>query len=86
MKKTIRNIVLAVLVLGLAFSITGNWFLLSDNRHLNKKIDTLEKELSKYDEDYKMYYDLYNNCEFNLNETMKTLEEQTKELQSLKKN
>ena len=53
---------------------------------LNKKIDTLEKELSKYDEDYKMYYDLYNNCEFNLNETMKTLEEQTKELQSLKKN
>jgi hypothetical protein len=86
MKKTIRNIVLAVLVLGLAFSITGNWFLLSDNRHLNKKIDTLEKELGKYDEDYKMYYDLYDNCEFNLNETMKTLEEQTKELQSLKKN
>ena len=89
MKRIIRKIIPAIIILFLGASIIGNWFLLNQNFHLNKKIEELNKEAEKYqaiEEDYKSYFELYNNCEFNLSETMKTLEAQTKELEALKKN
>ena len=89
MKRIIRKILPFIIMSFLIASIIGNWFLLNHNTHLNKKIDELNKQVEKYqaiEEDYKSYYELYNNCEFNLNETMKTLEVQSKELESLKKN
>ena len=77
MKKKIRNLVLSIMILVLAFSLTGNWFLLNRNRHLNKKIDTLTEKAQAYDEieeDYIKYFDLYDKCEFDFNGTMETLE------------
>ena len=87
MKNKIRNLVLSIMVLVLAFSLTGNWFLLNRNHHLNKKIDTLAEKAQAYDEieeDYIKYFDLYDKCEFDLNGTMETLEVITKENATLK--
>lgn len=87
MKNKIRNLVLSIMILVLAFSLTGNWFLLNRNRHLNKKVDTLTEKAQAYDEieeDYIKYFDLYDKCEFDLNGTMETLEAITKENASLK--
>lgn len=87
MKNKIRNLVLSIMILILAFSLTGNWFLLNRNHHLNKKINTLTEKAQAYDEieeDYIKYFDLYDKCEFDLNGTMETLEVITKENATLK--
>lgn len=87
MKNKIRNLVLSIMILVLAFSLTGNWFLLNRNRHLNKRVDTLTEKAQAYDEieeDYIKYFDLYDKCEFDLNGTMETLEAITKENTTLK--
>ena len=87
MKNKIRNLVLSIMILVLAFSLTGNLFLLNRNRHLNKRVDTLTEKAQAYDEieeDYIKYFDLYDKCEFDLNGTMETLEAITKENAALK--
>lgn len=87
MKNKIKNLVLSIMILVLAFSLTENWFLLNRNHHLNKKIDTLTEKAQAYDkveEDYIKYFDLYDKCEFDLNGTMETLETITKENTTLK--
>ena len=87
MKNKIRNLVLSIMILVLAFSLTGNWFLLNRNSHLNKKVNTLTEKAQAYDEieeDYIKYFDLYDKCEFDLNGTMETLEAMTKENAALK--
>ena len=56
MKRIIRKILPFIIILFLAASIIGNWFLLNHNTHLNKKIDELNKQVEKYqaiEEDYK---------------------------------
>lgn len=85
MKRIIKKLLLPALILLLAISITGNWFLLNRSLHLTKKVDTLNEKLEAYDEDYRLYADLYNECEFDLDGTMETLEKTTKELEALKK-
>lgn len=87
MKNKIRNLVLSIMILVLAFSLTGNWFLLNRNHHLNKRVDILTEKAQAYDEieeDYIKYFDLYDKCEFDLNGTMETLEAITKENAALK--
>lgn len=86
MKKIIKKLLPSLIILLLALSIVGNWFLLNHNTHLNKKIDILNEKLAEYDEDYIKYADLYNKCEYDLDGTMKTLQEVTDELNALKKN
>ena len=58
MKRIIRKIIPAIIILFLGASIIGNWFLLNQNFHLNKKIEELNKEAEKYqaiEEDYKAF-------------------------------
>ena len=78
MKKIIKRIIVPILVLLLMGSIITITFLWRDNYHLHKKYDGIE-------EDYIKYADLYDKCEFDLNETMKTLDDLTKEHDALKK-
>lgn len=86
MKKIIKKLLPSFIILLLAFSIIGNWFLLNHNTHLEKKIDTLNERLAEYGEDYIKYADLYNKCEYDLDGTMETLQKVTDELNALKKN
>lgn len=86
MKKIVKKLLPSLIILLLALSIIGNWFLLNHNYHLSKKVDTLNEELAEYNEDYIKYADLYNKCEYDLDGTMKTLQEVTDELNALKKN
>lgn len=86
MKKIIKKLLPSLIILLLALSIVGNWFLLNHNNHLSKKVDTLNEKLAEYDEDYIKYADLYNKCEQDLNGTMESLQKVTNELNTLKKN
>ncbi len=86
MKKIIKKLLPSLIILLLAGSLVGNWFLLNRNIHLNKKVDTLNEKLEVYNEDYIKYADLYNKCEFDLDGTMETLQKVTDELNALKKN
>lgn len=86
MKKIVKKLLLSLIILLLAISILGNWFLLNHNTHLDKKIDTLNEKLAEYSEDYIKYADLYNKCEYDLDGTMETLQKVTDELNALKKN
>lgn len=86
MKKIIKKLLPSLIILLLALSIVGNWFLLNHNNHLSKKVDTLNEKLADYDEDYIKYADLYNKCEQDLNGTMESLQKVTDELNALKKN
>lgn len=86
MKKIIKKLLPCLIVLLLALSIIGNWFLLNHKTHLEKKIDTLNEQLAEYGEDYIKYADLYNKCEYDLDGTMETLQKVTDELNALKKN
>ena len=86
MKKIIKKLLPSLIILLLALSIVGNWFLLNHNNHLSKKVDTLNEKLAEYDEDYIKYADLYNKCEQDLSGTMESLQKVTDELNTLKKN
>lgn len=86
MKKIIKKLLPVLIILLLALSIIGNWFLLNHNNHLSKKVDTLNEKLAEYSEDYIKYADLYNKCEYDLDGTMETLQKVTDELNALKKN
>lgn len=86
MKKIIKKLLPSLIILLLALSIVGNWFLLNRNNHLSNKVDTLNEKLAEYDEDYIKYADLYNKCEQDLNGTMESLQKVTDELNTLKKN
>lgn len=86
MKKIIKKLLPSLIILLLASSIVGNWFLLNHNNHLSKKVDTLNEKLAEYNEDYIKYADLYNKCEHDLDGTMETLQKVTDELNALKKN
>lgn len=86
MKKIIKKLLPSLIILLLAVSLIGNWFLLNRNIHLNKKVDALNEKLEVYNEDYIKYADLYNKCESDLDGTMETLQKLTDELNALKKN
>lgn len=99
MKKSIRWIAVILLILAFFFIIVGFQSRASGSRlealetkyeeklqEKDKHIKELEKKLAEYGEDYMLYADLYNECEFNLDSTMKTLEETIKERDALKKN
>lgn len=81
MKKIIKKLLPSLVILLLALSIVGNWLLLNHNNHLSKKVDTLNEKLIEYDK----YADLYNKCEQDLNDTTKSLQKVTDELNALKK-
>lgn len=99
MKKSIRWIAVILLILAFFFIIVGFQSHASGSRlealetkyekklqEKDKHIKELEAKLAEYGEDYMLYADLYNECEFNLDSTMKTLEETIKERDALKKN
>ena len=58
MKKIIKKLLPSLIVLLLAGSLVGNWFLLNRNIHLNKKVDELNEKLEVYNEDYIKYDEL----------------------------
>ena len=80
MKKIIKKLLPSLIILLLAVSLAGNWFLLNRNIHLNKKVDELNEKLEVYNEDYIKYADLYNKCESDLDGTMESLQKVTDEL------
>lgn len=82
MKKIIKKTLAIALLIILAFSIFANWALLTDKRHLQKKLnnyETIQKENQLLKERNK-------SCEQDLTDAATMLDAATKELQSLKKN
>lgn len=99
MKKSIRWIGVILLILAFFFIVVGFQSHASGSRlealetkyeeklqAKDKQIKELEEKLAEYGEDYRLYSDLYNECEFNLDKTMETLDKTIKERDALKKN
>jgi hypothetical protein len=82
MKKIIRKTIFAALVIVLMFSIFANWALLSDKRHLEKKLH----DYTTIQQENKLLKERVKSCEQDLTDAATMLDAATRELQSLKKN
>lgn len=82
MKKIINKTLAIALIVVLVFSIFANWALLSDKRHLEKKLH----DCTTIQQENKLLKERVKSCEQDLTDAATMLDATTKELQSLKKN
>ena len=82
MKKIIKKTIFVFLVIVLVFSVFTNWALLSDKRHLERKLH----DYTTIQEENKLLKERVKSCEQDLTDAATMLDAATRELQSLKKN
>ena len=82
MKRIIKKTIFVFLVIVLVFSVFTNWALLSDKRHLERKLH----DYTTIQEENKLLKERVKSCEQDLTDAATMLDAATRELQSLKKN
>ena len=82
MKRINKNAIFACLTVVLMLSALANWTLLSDKRHLERKLN----DYTTIQQENKLLKERVKSCEQDLTDAATMLDAATRELQSLKKN